>query len=79
MNIAKAITESGLAKSFAEARRYILMKAVKVNGVVIDDLTVEVKSGEEIRIGRTSRLATASASNADERNCLGDSTSPPSS
>ena len=78
MNIVKAIAENGLAKSCSEARRYIVMKAVKVNGVLIDDLMADIKAGDELRIGRTSKLAIAPRSKRDEGKTLGGSTPPPS-
>ena len=49
-NIAKAMHEREMIKSLSEARRLILMSAIKVNGKVVVSLDEEVEDTEKIEI-----------------------------
>ena len=46
------LVETELASSGGEVRRLVAQGAVTVNGERVDDFTVDVAPGDEIRVGR---------------------------
>lgn len=50
--VVEALVESGLVKSNSEARRNIEQKGVKINDEVVENLEIEVKSGDIIQKGK---------------------------
>lgn len=51
-DIVNVLVQSGLVKSKGEARRVLEEKGVKINGVVVEDITTEVKNGDVIQKGK---------------------------
>jgi len=43
---------AGLAASASEVRRLVSQGAVRVNGTPVDDFTLELRTGDEVRVGR---------------------------
>lgn len=54
VDLVMVIVDNGLAKSKGEAKRLIEQKALKANGKVITDPTLEIKTGEEtiLKVGK---------------------------
>ena len=81
MNLPKEMANRGLVVSCSQARRYIAMGAVQLNGEIVSELDAEASPKDTIRVGKktvsygsASRLATAPRSNRDECKSLGGST-----
>lgn len=51
MSLAKQLAENGMTISVSEARRLVVMKAVKVNGSVASD-ELQLREGDEVQIAR---------------------------
>jgi len=50
--LTRVLTEAGLATSNGEVRRLVAQGAVALNGEPVEDFTIEVAPGDEIRVGR---------------------------
>jgi ribosomal protein S4 len=50
--LVKTMAENNIVRSCSEGRRLILQGAIKLNGVLVDNISEEVKGDEEIQIGK---------------------------
>lgn len=68
MSILKLLANAEMTVSMSQGRRYVAMGAVSLNGLSIADLTaeVEVQPGDEIKVGRCSKILTAKHLTAGE-------------
>ena len=51
MNLTKALVEHGIAVSFAQSRRLIMSKVVRLNGDITTDTETPVINGDLIEVG----------------------------
>jgi len=50
--LVKTMAENNIVRSCSEGRRLISQGAIKLNGVLVDDISKEVEGDEEIQIGK---------------------------
>lgn len=56
MKLSEVLIDHGFLCSLAEGRRLAFKKAIKLNGEPVTDINAEVKTGDEITVGKKIRL-----------------------